>query len=291
MPGKDVLEKELAVAIATESTSSDDKLYDGIVFSITDGSNPESPIEKRLTTTTASEWFETYPEDVEAPSIKLLAHRISSDAVQSGFDIPFSKKIVDEAIWDSHVYTDWSRMQSGACAALTENPIRFVVQTPNDGFPFVSLAIARRGHICKGIYTYDHAAFDPIQMMPGERLYSGWRSDGMQIVGIPSAILRVHSAWLASEITRTLQRLRDVEQALASPYVQDFFTLQRTLHLCSDMVMNLERRSEFESLIIAAIEVVAAKSRWAEKGEWPALAPAKLRSSSDEQSWPCCPDG
>lgn len=267
--------KDVALSNVAESTSSDERVFNGIVFSVTDGDDPVPPVQKLLYSSNAYKWFKEYPEDVASPAIKLLTRQISSNVVKAGFDIPFSKALLEEAIWQSHVYTDWSRIQSGACAAFVDFPARFILQTPNDGYPFVSLALSCKGHICKGVYTFDHGDLDPAQIMPGETIYSGWRTEGYQIISMPSAILRVHSAWMARQMSHTLRQLQAIEEALAGPYLQDFSLLQRTLHLCQDEVLNLERRSEFESLIIAAIENVVGKSKYSKNGSWPALAPAK----------------
>ena len=135
----------MKVGAVEEADNTDVRHYIGTNFSCTDGSNPTSPESHMLDSSNALEWLSKYPEHLENPELQILSTRISKEAVKNGFDIPYSRKVMETAIWGPEVYTDWSRLKSGGCFTLADFPVRFVLQTPNDGFPFVSLAMSRRG--------------------------------------------------------------------------------------------------------------------------------------------------
>lgn len=270
------MEKDSVIIAAEEKSGmAHGREYAGITFSCTDGSEPVRPDYHALHGSEATSWLEEYPKKLSNPELHILATKIQPADVKNGFDIPFSQKCVETAIWGSSVYTHWSNTQSGGCFALFDYPVRLVLQTPNDGYPFISLAMSRTGHICKGIMTYDSSEFEPIQIMEGEPLFSGWRSDGLQIISLPQAILKTHSTWLSGKIANTLARLQEVEEVLAGPSVVDFSGLQRILHNCQDTMLGLERRSEFEAVIISTIEETVTKFGYDRHGPWTALSPAK----------------
>lgn len=249
--------------------------YTGVIFCSTDAVPPQPPHETELTSANALNWFEPYPQDFPNPQLKILSHKIDPSSLDNGFDIPFSKAVIDESIWSPIMYTNLSVMQGGGCAALVDSPPRMILQTPIDGMPFASLVLGQKGHVCKGCWTYSDSSLDLTSIMVGERLYSGWVRDAIQLVSVPQAFLRNHSVWLSKKISDTLRQLQQVEQALNDPFLDDFSRLQRQLHICQDMILTLERRSEFESVVVSAIEQMVTKAGYCKQGPWSALAPAK----------------
>lgn len=121
-------------------------------------------------------------------------------------------------------------------------------------------------NVIKGVYTYNDPQYEPSRILAGETIQSGWMSAGLHIISLPQAFLKAHSAQTAKSLAVIVGKVNFVEKTLSElPPITDssetsplhgFAPLSRTLHTCSTALMNLERRSKFESGLIKSIEAV-----------------------------------
>ncbi|KAK3670361.1 hypothetical protein LTR78_009714 [Recurvomyces mirabilis] len=273
----------------------------GIDFDCTDGADKTAP---QITTLTLDdpdaiqEWFTSYPS-TPCPALRLLTleHRQESPhsstrhiaAPQASKPWqpgqPFTQAILEHALWQHQAYTDLLPTRAGGCAALIDEPVCFILQTPLDSGPFCSLALSRRGHIVKGTYIYRNALgreerfLDPLEIMQGEKVISGWRASGMQIVSLPAAVARSQARYVSGELEDIAVRLDQVESALSDSGAGDagagtLTPITRVLQAQSSRLLSLERRMNLQSQILDSIEVVTAAHRHGTT-PWPALAPMR----------------
>jgi hypothetical protein len=229
-------------------------------------------------------WFNERPES-ESTHTRIICVRLNnfshSDSTLSKFDIPQPQSVIESAIWNPEVYANLVANPAGGASGLADEPWRFILQTPLDGGPFCSLAMSRKGNIVKGIYYFDDEDLDPIRIANGDSTHSAWRRGGMQIVTLPHKFLQVHSVALSQRLARAIARVRRVEMMLAASdqTPADVGSLSRILHSCNMELVDIERRSRFESSVIEAIETIVAASRHGTM-PWPPLGPQRTALAS-----------
>lgn len=155
-----------------------------------------------------------------------------------------------------------ARLENGGSSATVGHPAKFIAQTPKDGGAFCSFSLtttaSRRG-LVSGLYQSDHASYDCQKVLDGARLYSGWRTDGWQILVLPVAFLVAHVTHKAKEIEVLSRKVSAFEgivthiENLEDPHL-DFGSYIRKLHTCSMEVLRLERRAHFEVAIAQGID-------------------------------------
>lgn len=266
-----------------EKTSAHDNLSNmyGIDFYVPDA--PHIPTKVALTDGKELAWFSEHPADEWAAGRLLCQLKKQPPNIRAEESLPYSDGIVDHAIWSPDDYRNLWFNAAGGSAALLDDPWRFILQTPNDGGSFCSFAISRHGHRVKGVYTYSDPLYDPERILAAETINSGWRGSGLQIISLPQAFLRIHSAQMARQLTSAVDQISHVERALTEPtgrnQMQDFAPLNRTLHACNTVLIDLERRSKFESSVVKSIEcMLASKAReyhYSHETPWPPLAVQK----------------
>ena len=182
----------------------------GIDINCSDGGGP--PVVTGLTSSEVEKWFLSHPPDGDA-CLRILAlylpRRHNTNGLTSSRPPPlaqkvgFTQEIVEHALWNPSVYAGLAKTRAGGAASMIDEPWRFVLQTPYDDAegPFVSLALSRHGIVIKGIYIYTDPLFEPTRVLRGERILSGWRSSGMQIISLPRAIVNAQSAWIATQLS------------------------------------------------------------------------------------------
>ena len=229
-------------------------------------------------------WLSERPQS-ETTHIRLLCvqldHFSAPDSLASTFEVPLPQSVVEHAIWKPEVYRNLTCNPSGGAAGLTDEPWRFVLQTPIDGGPFCSFALSRKGNVVKGIYFFDQEILDPLKIADGDSSPSAWRSSGLQIVTLPHRFLQAHSADVSQRLASTIAKVRNVEKdlALAEQSVIDIRSLSRTLHSCNLELVDIERRSRFEQRVVDAIETIIATSSHAEL-PWSPLSPQRTALAS-----------
>ena len=230
-------------------------------------------------------WFNEHPDSGSGICVRLLCVQIESFSgegpIPSQFDIPLPPSVVESAVWKPEVYHNLASNAAGGAAGLTDEPFRFILQTPLDGGPFCSLAIARKGNIAKGIYFFDEQSLNPADMTGGDASLSAWRSNGVQIITLPHKFLQVHSVDLSQRLARTIARVRAVETNLVATdqTPPNFSSLGRILHACSMELVDIERRSRFEQSVVEAIETIVLKYRHGTL-PWPPLSPQQAALAS-----------
>lgn len=269
----------------------------GIDFDCSDA-DPEAPVIKELRTdepAVLKEWFTYFPE-TPCPALRLLVleHRVPpprphnsahgrAPAWQPNF--PFDREILEHALWQHSAYIDILHTRAGGCAALLDEPVCFILQTPLDSGPFCSLALSKRGVIVQGTYMFRQSTereerfFDPLEIMQGEAMISGWRTSGMQIISLPTAVARSQARYITSELEDIAKELDCVEQTLGASQAGDagvdsLSPITGILQKQSSRLICLERRTNFQSQILTSIEVVTAAHRHGSK-PWPRLAHLK----------------
>lgn len=227
-------------------------------------------------------WFNEFPDSESGVGIRLLCVRIesfsSAEPMTSHFEVPLPHSVVESAVWKPEVYYNLASNAAGGAAGLIDEPWRYILQTPMDGGPFFSLALARKGHYAKGICFYDNEMFNPAEM-PGSGLT--WPYIDVRILTLPYKFLQVHSVDLSRRLARVIARVRAVETALASAEQTplDFSSLGRILHACSMEAVDIERRSRFEQSVVEAIEAIVVKFRHGTL-PWMPLAPQQAALAS-----------
>jgi hypothetical protein len=262
----------------------------GIDIACTDGEKlpPESidlPLKDKQG---IQDWFFTHPEGV-APAIRLLSYcapcENKQDTAPTTPEFVFEPEVIKHAIWTEEAYVDLTSNRRGGCSALLDEPVCFILQTPLDNGPFCSLAMSRRGHAVKGIFTYRSAdvndksgvTFDPIDIIEGERIQSGWRSNGMQIISLPHSIAKAQSRYITFALNEVVKAMQVIEVKLAARVAipEDLAGLSRELQANGEAVIILERRARFTKQILTSIEdVTSSLSRHGGK-PWPPLSPLK----------------
>ena len=231
------------------------------------------------------EWFETPGNLENTAHVRILAIPVGNiknfgDPLKT-LKIPIPPAVIEHAIWKPKVYYDLVDNPAGGATGLLDHPWRFILQTPLDGGPFCSLALSRHHTFVKGVFTYDSALFSPDVMSGGERSLSAWRSSGLQIVTLPQMILQAHSVHVSHLLANVVADVKEVESRLTDqdPTTLDSKSLSRTLHSCYARLIDLERRSRFESNVIEAIETMVVKSKHG-TSPWPQLAPQRTAIAS-----------
>jgi hypothetical protein len=229
-------------------------------------------------------WFNERPQS-ETTHIRLLCAQLDTlsppDSLASTFKVPLPQSVVEYAVWKPEVYHNLACNPSGGAAGLTDEPWRFILQTPIDGGPFCSFALSRKANVVKGIYFFDDQILDPFKIAEGDSSPSTWRSSGLQIVTLPHRFLQAHSAEFSRRLASTIAKVRGVEKELAVAELSeiDVRSLSRTLHSCSLELVDIERRSRFEERVVDAIETIIAASNHA-KLPWPPLSPQRTALAS-----------
>ena len=230
-------------------------------------------------------WFNEHPDSGTGICVRILCVQIenlsNATPTSSRFDIPLPPSVVESAVWKPEVYYNLASNSAGGAAGLTDEPWRFILQTPLDGGSFCSLAMARKGNIVKGIYFFDDESLNPAEMTGGDSSLSAWRSSGVQIVTLPHKFLQAHSVDVSQRLARTIARVRAVETSLAAvdQTPPNFSGLGRTLHACSMELVDIERRSRFEQSVVEAIESIVVKFRHGTL-PWPPLSPQQAALAS-----------
>ena len=178
--------------------------------------------------------------------------------------LPYSQDVITQAIWSPSDYCDLWHNPAGGSAALLSSPWRFIIQTPSDGGSFCSLALSVEGHWVKGVHTYSDPFYAPSQILECQTIESAWVQHGLQILSLPLAFLRAHSARMAKDLAAVVAQVSTVEIALGNSSNSrqsqrssgDLEPILRKLHTCSTALVNLERRSKFELGLISSIEDV-----------------------------------
>ncbi|KAK5112394.1 hypothetical protein LTR62_004357 [Meristemomyces frigidus] len=277
---------------ATKSSAN----FHGIDFNCTDGT-PEAPTTKDFdpaeTQDEIIKWFGSHP-DGEAPALRLIVAKLPcphSDRTSWKPEIPFRQDILEYAIWQHSAYTNLLPSRGGGCAALLDEPVCFVLQTPVDLGPFCSLAMSKRGIVVKGIFLYraslsadGEAYFDPLRMMENETVISGWRSTGMQIIALPIAVAKSHALYITRELDDLASMLSTIEAELSSHTIgtrtEALTPLTRTLQTTTSRLLAAERRINFQTSLLSAIETVTSSHK-RNTPTWPPLAPLK----NNLESW------
>lgn len=159
-------------------------------------------------------------------------------------------------------YERLAKLENGGSSVTIGHPTTFIAQTPKDGGAFCSFSLTttqwHRG-LVSGLYQSDHPSFDCQKVLNGAKLYSGWRSEGWQILVLPVAFLVAHVTHKAVEIEvldRRVSALEDIItriENLEDPHL-DFGIYIRKLHTCSMEILRLERRAHFEVAIAKGID-------------------------------------
>ena len=232
------------------------------------------PQETALKHAEAESWLLKAPEDPY--NIRVLSHQCTAACKQLHYTSPpFTEDAVREAIWTPDDYTDLIGNSNGGSAFLVSRPWRFIVQTPLDDGPFVSLAVSIHGIKLKAVYTYDDSSFAPTRIMKDQRIFSTWLRSGKHIACLPLAVLQEDSRRTARELSIIKARLSETEDIIAQPMptahghgagspnhgsdggaLRRFDRLHQTLHSCSSHLFNLERRARFEQDLVSTIELV-----------------------------------
>lgn len=274
----------------------------GLDISCTDG--PASPPQTQNFTSSdqVHSWFSSHPAG-SAPAIRLLClprtdGTVFRDATRElstwQANIPFAKQVMEHALWNPKVYLDFAANRTGGCAALLDEPWRFILQTPADNEPFCSLAMSRHGVVIKGICLYDDDSLDPKVLLENESIQSGWRATGLQIISLPQAIAKANALHISRKLFEIQSEVAKVEVELlysggpTRRKPQSLYTLARALQSQSAVLVELERRARFQKQIIAAIESVTAASRHG-SSPWPPLAPIKSQMESWEFDFQTAP--
>lgn len=220
-------------------------------------------------------WFNGHPDTGTGTCVRILCVQIedfsSIGPIASRFDVPLPNSVVESAVWKPEVYYSLASNAAGGAAGLTDEPWRFILQTPLDGGPFCSLALARKGNIGKGVYFFDNESLDPAEMSAGNL---AWPTTDVHIITLPYKFLQVHSVDTSKRLARIISRVRTVETSLAAAdqTPPNFSNLGRVLHACSMELVDIERRSRFEQSVVAAIETIAVNLRHVTL-PWPPLSP------------------
>lgn len=224
------------------------------------------PVDTVLTTAEVDSKITAHPS-ASSCAIRLIS-QLEEPPHETGptRSVPFSENVIQEAIWSSTDYYNLWHNPAGGSSALLSNPWRFIMQTPSDGKAFCSFAISVHGTKVKGIYTYNDPIFSPSRILADESISSAWMAGGLQIVSLPLAFLKAHSVRMAQDLAVIVGQVSSIERTLAEPgplasvgsrdEMQDFSPLTRKLHACSSALVDLERRSKFESTLADAIEAV-----------------------------------
>lgn len=261
-----------------KGSSSDWKKLTGVDLRCSDGEKT-LPIITDLTEASAQEWFLSFPhEDLVVANRLLVAKLNYLDASRSDFTVPFSSEIVDHALWSSAAYRSLASNAGGGAVGLL-NDYRFILQTPKDGGPLYSMALSKRGIFVKGIVVYDDEDFDPAVIAQGERSMSGWRSTGLQIVNMPQAFLRAHCQFVSGELNSLSERLARIETKLTESDQIDFRLVTRQLQSCSERLLFVHRRTQFEQAVVSAIETIVLGERHG-RLPWSDIAPQKTAIES-----------
>lgn len=173
----------------------------------------------------------------------------------------------------------------GGSSAVVGSPSKIVVQTPKDGKLFASLALTttdwRRG-LVKGFYITDDAAFDCQAILKGAKFYSGWRSDGWQILIVPTAFLTAHVQYVAKDFEALDSHVSRVEDTVSERRPTDdasfdFSMLIRELHTCNMELLRLERRAHFHNGLAINIQNMVSQASGGKAGTFELLqAPLNL---------------
>ncbi|KAK3075839.1 hypothetical protein LTR53_000541 [Teratosphaeriaceae sp. CCFEE 6253] len=259
----------------------------GLDISCTDG--PDIP--PTITGLSRSEvegWFTSHPSG-PAPAIRLLVldnHDSTAPA--------YTEPVIRHAIWTPDAYLTLLASSGGGCAALLDDPWCFVLQTPRDAGPACSLALSRHGHVVKGLYSYDSKGFrtatggdpfEPRALMQGERIQSGWRSTGLQIISLPLALAKAHALYIAAALRELLRTVSAAERALGhhapgtTTTALDPWNLR--LHACATQLLDLERRVRLQCQLLAAIATLTATHPHYKTRPYPPLAPLH----SQHETW------
>jgi hypothetical protein len=136
------------------------------------------------------------------------------------------------------------------------------VQTPADGDPFWSFAVASNRSPSADIDTSNSASFRGIFLSSEQdteillspiQIPSTWRTNNLPMVLIPLAILKHHVQQTARDLAKLMRRVAEVEEAVVQGDTTEFDKLIRELHSCNTSLVNLQRRWHFESTLASAV--------------------------------------
>ncbi|KAK0883838.1 hypothetical protein LTR87_002316 [Friedmanniomyces endolithicus] len=244
----------------------------GLDINCTDGQKLP-PTSTDLSSDEVLPWFTSHPSG-PAPALRLLVLANHSPTSSSTWlsEPRFTEAVTKHAIWCPDAYLDLLATPSGGCAALLSEPWCFVLRTPSDdNGPACSLALSRRGHVVKGIYTYQSRghlspsssstpAFDPLALLETETIQSGWRSTGLQIISLPLAIAKARARYIATSLTTALATISRLETEITHhtpsqpPTTADPTpNWTHTLHLLTTTLLALERRARLQSQLLTSI--------------------------------------
>lgn len=210
----------------------------GLDINCTDGSALPPHVQRFTSSDQVLPWFSAHP-DGAAPAIRLLCLSDVSDsrivplrqattgnnACATQSRLPFTKEVIDHALWGADVYRDLTTQQAGGCIALLDDPHRFLLQTPSNDGPFCSLAMSKRGVVVKGVYLFSNQIFDPLKVVERETIQSGWRSTGLQIISLPQAIAKAYGRYVSKCLSDVVATVTEIEDALL--YTEAEFTKQQ----------------------------------------------------------------
>ena len=241
--------------------SSEDPDSIGIEVAATDYKPQIPTIEVKLPGDQVQSWFFGKPRDSSCAIRLLICPHKGPTRASSNNPLPFSQKVTQQAIWTPGDYVNLWHNPAGGSSALLSSPWRFIMQTPDDNGRFCSFALSVRGHCVQGVYTYIDPSFSPSSILSDEIIQGAWQSSGLQIACLPVSFLKAHSVLMAQDLAAEVAQVDFVEDALAAApsstqRTQDFAPLTRTLHTCSKSLINLKRRSKFESILIESISAV-----------------------------------
>ncbi|KAK0817244.1 hypothetical protein LTR75_003224 [Friedmanniomyces endolithicus] len=251
----------------------------GLDINCTDGEKLP-PTSTDLSSDEVLPWFTSHPSG-PAPALRLLvlANHSPTSSPTWLSEPRFTEAVTKHAIWCPDAYLDLLATPSGGCAALLSEPWCFVLRTPSDDDgPACSLALSRRGHVVKGIYTYQSRghlsptgtpAFDPLALLETETIQSGWRSTGLQIIALPLAIAKAHARYIAFSLNTALTTISRLEAEIthytpspsshpASAAADPTPHWTHTLHTLSTALLALERRARLQSQLLTSISLLTA---------------------------------
>ncbi|KAK0288060.1 hypothetical protein LTR91_008520 [Friedmanniomyces endolithicus] len=250
----------------------------GLDINCTDGQKLP-PTSTDLSSDEVLPWFTSHPSG-PAPALRLLvlANHSPTSSPTWLSEPRFTETVVNHAIWCPDAYLDLLATPSGGCAALLSEPWCFVLRTPSDDDgPACSLALSRRGHVVKGIYTYQSRghlypsssstpAFDPLALLDTETIQSSWRSTGLQIIALPLAIAKVHARYIATSLNSALSSISRLETEIThytpssspSPTPSPTPHWTHTLHTLTTTLLALERRARLQSQLLTSISLLTA---------------------------------
>lgn len=138
----------------------------------------------------------------------------------------------------------------------------------------------RRG-LVKGFYVIDGAAFNCPKIPEGAKLYSGWRSDGWQILTLPTAVLTAHVQYTAREIEALSSNVGHIEDTVSEPKTADdpfdFSMLIRDLHGYNKELLRLDRCAHFNAKLAENVQLMVTQASGGKGGTFELIqAPLNL---------------